>query len=135
MALLDAGVITNEGDVFSLDADKLLATDLFTRAAKKDEEGDRVVSANGQRLLDNLDRAKSVPLWRVLVGLSIRHVGPTAARALAQEFGSMAAVRDGERGGPRRRRGRRTDDRARRWSSGARSTGTRRSSARGRRRA
>ncbi len=94
VALLDAGVITNEGDVFSLDADKLLATDLFTRAARKDEEGDRVVSANGRRLLANLDRAKSVPLWRVLVGLSIRHVGPTAARALAQEFGSMAAVRE-----------------------------------------
>jgi DNA ligase (NAD+) len=34
-----------------------------------------------------------VPLWRVLVALSIRHVGPTAARALAQEFGSMAAIR------------------------------------------
>jgi DNA ligase (NAD+) len=35
-----------------------------------------------------------VPLWRVLVALSIRHVGPTAARALAQEFGSMAAIRE-----------------------------------------
>ena len=35
-----------------------------------------------------------MPLWRVLVGLSIRHVGPTAARALATEFGSMAAVRE-----------------------------------------
>ena len=34
-----------------------------------------------------------MPLWRVLVALSIRHVGPTAARALAQEFGSMAAIR------------------------------------------
>jgi DNA ligase (NAD+) len=93
VALLDAGVIDNEGDVFGLSADKLLRTDLFTRAAKKDEDGDRVVSANGQRLLDNLDRAKGVPLWRVLVALSIRHVGPTAARALAQEFGSMAAIR------------------------------------------
>ena len=37
--------------------------------------------------------AKHVPLWRVLVALSIRHVGPTAARALAQEFGSMSAIR------------------------------------------
>jgi DNA ligase (NAD+) len=34
-----------------------------------------------------------VPLWRVLVALSIRHVGPTAARALATEFGSIAAIR------------------------------------------
>jgi DNA ligase (NAD+) len=51
-----------------------------------------VLSANGERLLALLDRAKQVPLWRVLVGLSIRHVGPTAARALAAEFGSMSAI-------------------------------------------
>lgn len=92
-ALLDAGVIANEGDVFSLGPDDLLRTDLFTRAAKKGEEGERVLSANGQRLLGHLGERKQVPLWRVLVALSIRHVGPTAARALAQEFGSMAALR------------------------------------------
>ena len=50
------------------------------------------LSANGRRLLANLDKAKSQPLWRVLVALSIRHVGPTAARALATEFGSLDAV-------------------------------------------
>jgi DNA ligase (NAD+) len=43
-------------------------------------------------LLANLDEAKQRPLWRVLVGLSIRHVGPTAARALATEFQSLAAI-------------------------------------------
>jgi DNA ligase (NAD+) len=91
-ALLDAGVITNEGDVFDLDADKLRATELFTRAPKKGEEGPQL-SANGQRLLDNLDSRKHVPLWRVLVALSIRHTGPSASRALAQEFGSMEAIR------------------------------------------
>ena len=94
VALLDAEVIGNEGDVFDLDADKLRRAPLFTRAPKKDEGDAPVLSANGQRLLDNLDKAKGVPLWRVLVGLSIRHVGPTAARALAQEFGSMAAIRE-----------------------------------------
>jgi DNA ligase (NAD+) len=93
VALLDAGAIGNEGDVFDLDADKLRRAPLFTRAPKKDEGDAPVLSANGQRLLDNLDQAKGVPLWRVLVALSIRHVGPTAARALAQEFGSMAAIR------------------------------------------
>ena len=92
-ALLDAGVITNEGDVFGLTEADLLRTELFTRAAKKGEDGDRVLSANGRRLLDNLGDRKQVPLWRVLVALSIRHVGPSAARALAQEFGSMAAIR------------------------------------------
>ncbi len=92
VALLDAEVIANEGEVFDLDADKLLRAPLFTRAPKKGEEGPQL-SANGQRLLDNLAKAKDVPLWRVLVGLSIRHVGPTAARALAGEFGSMEAIR------------------------------------------
>ncbi|HEX8779610.1 MAG TPA: NAD-dependent DNA ligase LigA [Nocardioides sp.] len=97
-ALHEAGVIANEGDVFDLDVAKLMRTELFTRAAKKTELEDatdgRVLSATGQRLLDNLDKAKDVPLWRVLVALSIRHVGPTAARALATEFGSMAAIRE-----------------------------------------
>ncbi len=91
-ALLDARVITDEGDVFGLDEAKLLRTDLFTRAPKKGEEGPQL-SANGERLLSLLDRAKEVPLWRVLVALSIRHVGPTAARALATEFGSMDRIR------------------------------------------
>jgi DNA ligase (NAD+) len=90
-ALLDAGVLSDEGDVFDLDRDKLLRTDLFTRAPKKGEEGLQL-SANGAGLLANLGERKRVPLWRVLVALSIRHVGPTAARALATEFGSMAAI-------------------------------------------
>ncbi len=92
VALLDAGVITNEGDLFDLDATSVLAAPLFTRAPKKGEDGPQL-SANGQRLVDNLHQRKDVPLWRVLVALSIRHVGPTAARALAQEFGSMEAIR------------------------------------------
>ncbi|MCW2819527.1 MAG: ligA [Marmoricola sp.] len=100
VALLDAGVVTNEGDVFDLDEAKLLRTELFTRAARKTESegavGGRVLSANGRRLLDHLDERKQVPLWRVLVALSIRHVGPTAARALATELGSMQAVREAE---------------------------------------
>ena len=47
------------------------------------QEGRRL-SANGRKLLENLEQAKTRPLWRVLVALSIRHVGPTAARALAR---------------------------------------------------
>ncbi len=92
VALLEAGAIDNEGDLFDLDATKLLTAPLFTRAPKKGEDGPQL-SANGERLLGHLDQAKQVPLWRVLVALSIRHVGPTAARALAQEFGSMERIR------------------------------------------
>lgn len=53
-----------------------------------------MLSANGAKLVANLQAAKTQPLWRVLVALSIRHVGPTAARALAQAFGSMDAIRE-----------------------------------------
>ncbi len=82
VALLQAGVITSEGDLFGLTEDDLLRTELFRTKAGE-------LSANGKRLLANLDKAKDAPLWRVLVALSIRHVGPTAARALATEFGSL----------------------------------------------
>ena len=50
-------------------------------------------SEAARTLLDQLDLAKTKDLWRAIVALSIRNVGPTAARALAQEFGSMAALR------------------------------------------
>lgn len=85
IALLQAGVITDEGDLFTLTEDDLLRTELFTTKGG-------AVSANGRRLLANLGKAKAQPLWRVLVALSIRHVGPTAARALATEFGSLDAI-------------------------------------------
>ena len=52
---------------------------------------------NTLNLFAELEKAKQQPLWRVLVALSIRHVGPTAARALAAEFGSMQAIREADR--------------------------------------
>ena len=93
VALLEAEVIADEGDVFDLDEDKLLRHRPVHPGGQEVRGEGRVLSANGQRLLDNLHQRKQVPLWRVLVALSVRHVGPTAARALAQEFGSMAAIR------------------------------------------
>ncbi|WUM29041.1 NAD-dependent DNA ligase LigA [Nocardia salmonicida] len=84
-ALLTSGAITDEGDLFALDAQDLLGVPLFTKQ-------DGTLSANGARLLDNLNAAKDTPLWRVLVALSIRHVGPTAARALAAEFASLERI-------------------------------------------
>ncbi len=53
--------------------------------------------ANTEVLFAELEKAKTQPLWRVLVALSIRHVGPTAARALASHFRSMEAVRAASR--------------------------------------
>jgi DNA ligase (NAD+) len=92
VALLEAGVITDEGDLFSLTADDLLRVPLFTRAPKKGEGDAPVLSANAERLLANLADARTRPLWRALVALSIRHVGPTAARDLAAHFGSLDAI-------------------------------------------
>jgi DNA ligase (NAD+) len=85
VALLAAGVVHDEGDLFALDDSKLLAVDLFRTKAGE-------LSANGRKLLSNLDSAKDRPLWRVLVALSIRHVGPTAAQALAREFRTLPAI-------------------------------------------
>lgn len=98
-ALLASGVLTSEAGLFDLTADDLRRVDLFTRAAKKTEadqadERGRVLSASGLKLLDNLEKAKQQPLWRVLVALSIRHVGPTAARSLATSFESIEAIRE-----------------------------------------
>jgi DNA ligase (NAD+) len=90
VALLSAGAIVDEGDIFDLTENTLLTVPLFTTKAG-------ALSANGRKLLQNLNARKAQPLWRVLVALSIRHVGPTAARALAQQFGSLDAIRAASR--------------------------------------
>jgi DNA ligase (NAD+) len=94
IALLECGLVTDEGDVFALDAAALSACPFFTRATPEGPE----LSANAGVLLDQLAAARDRPLWRVLVALSIRHVGPTAAQALARELHSMEPVAgaDGE---------------------------------------
>ncbi|WP_291080610.1 NAD-dependent DNA ligase LigA [Dietzia sp. UBA5065] len=99
--LLTSGVLDNEAGLFDLGEAELLRTTLYTRVDKATrrqiEEGAdaerTVLTENGRKLLANLATAKDRPLWRVLVALSIRHVGPTAARALATRFGTMAAIR------------------------------------------
>ena len=85
VALLESGLVHDEGDVFALTEENLATSPFFTL-----KQGG--LSANAGKLLANLDQAKTRPLWRALVALSIRHVGPTAARALADEFGSLDAI-------------------------------------------
>jgi DNA ligase (NAD+) len=87
-ALLDCGLVADEGDLFALTAERLETCAFFVV-----KQG--TLSANATRLLANLAEARTRPLWRILVALSIRHVGPTAARALAAEFGSLAAIEAG----------------------------------------
>ncbi|WP_456244045.1 NAD-dependent DNA ligase LigA [Longispora urticae] len=93
VALLDSGVLTNEGDLFDLTEDKLLSCPFFVNSSGK-RAGQ--LGTNATKLLVNLDEVKERPLWRILVALSIRHVGPTAARALAREFRDIDRIATAE---------------------------------------
>jgi DNA ligase (NAD+) len=86
VALLDCGLVEDEGDLFALTAADLERCAFFTKQGGG-------LTANAARLLDQLAIAKQRPLWRVLVALSIRHVGPTAAQALAREFRDLDRIR------------------------------------------
>ncbi|OOC52541.1 MULTISPECIES: NAD-dependent DNA ligase LigA [Nocardiopsis] len=105
--------LRDEGDLFDLTVDKLLpirthVLDPDTTEPKTDPNtGEpKVVSffANKkgepkktvEKLFEQLEEAKSKPLWRVLVALSIRHVGPRAAEDLARHFRSMDAIREAD---------------------------------------
>jgi DNA ligase (NAD+) len=89
VALLDEGIVADEGDVLGLTAEQLRTSVFFTRA---DPTEGRVLTANAEKLLVELETARSRPLWRVIVALSIRHVGPTAAQALAREIGDLGRI-------------------------------------------
>ncbi|ROP32393.1 NAD-dependent DNA ligase LigA [Couchioplanes caeruleus] len=84
-ALLDSQIITDEGDLFHITADDLRRAPFFVNK-------DGSLGSNAVKLLENFEEAKQKPLWRVLVALSIRHVGPTAAQALARHFGTLEAI-------------------------------------------
>jgi len=85
VALLQDKIIVDEADIFSLNEASLMKSSFFT---KKDGSKGK----NLEKLLEALEEAKTRPLWRTIVALSIRHVGPTAAQALASNFGSMDAI-------------------------------------------
>ena len=84
-ALLADGLVQDEGDLFALTADLLQRSNFF---CKKDGQ----LGANASKFITALKVAKSAPLWRKIVALSIRHVGPTAAQALAKNFGSLKVI-------------------------------------------
>ena len=77
-------ILTSEAGLFSLTLEKL-SSDLFKKK-------DGTPSETAQKLLSNLDDAKTKPLWRFLTALGIRHVGPVAARALCDHFGAFDAI-------------------------------------------
>ena len=85
VALLEAKIITDESDLFDLTSQKLAGSEFFMKK-------DGTAGANTAKLLAALDEAKTRPLWRTIVALSIRHVGPTAAQALATNFASIERI-------------------------------------------
>lgn len=103
-----APALVSEADLFDLTIDKLLpikslVLDADTGLPKHDSNGEPKVvdffakkdgspAEVAHKLLANLEEAKRKPLWRILVSLSIRHVGPVAARALCDHFGSLRAI-------------------------------------------
>ena len=84
-ALLADKLVVDEGDLFSLTLKDLSKSDFFVK-----KDGSRSVIAD--RFIAGLEVAKTRPLWRILVALSIRHVGPTSAQALANKFGSIENI-------------------------------------------
>ncbi|GAA0479595.1 DNA ligase [Actinoplanes capillaceus] len=86
-ALIDSGVLFDEGDLFTLTADDLLRAPFFVKK-------DGTLGANAEKMLLSLAEAKERPLARIVRALSIRHVGPTAAEALALEYQSMEAIEE-----------------------------------------
>jgi len=91
VALLECGLVRDEGDLFALTAADLQRCPFFTREPGKGESGPQLTE-NARGMLAQIAAAKDRPLWRALVALSIRHVGPTAAQALARQFGSIEAI-------------------------------------------
>ena len=100
--------VKSEADLFSLTLEDLLpiravVVDADTGAPKLDSEGKQKVveyfrkkdgtpATVATKLLEELQKAKSQPAWKVLVSLSIRHVGPVAARSLMNSFGSIEKI-------------------------------------------
>ncbi|MCD0446028.1 NAD-dependent DNA ligase LigA [Glycomyces sp. A-F 0318] len=108
-------VIENEGGVFDLTLERILPIRVVVRdpdsglpkpdpktgedkvvtpfARQPDKKtGEILPRKNAEEMLQNLDKAKSQPLWRVVNALSIRHVGPVAAQALAEHFGDLDRI-------------------------------------------
>jgi DNA ligase (NAD+) len=79
MRLLEAGLIEDPADIYALDAEKLSQLPGFK---------DKAIS----NVLAQVEASKDRPIWRLLVGLNIRHVGTHVAQVLARAFGSTDAI-------------------------------------------
>jgi DNA ligase (NAD+) len=76
---VDAGLLEDAADVYALTVERLVPLE-------------RIGQRSAQLLVDAVEGSKTRPLWRVMVGLGINHVGPTAAQALARSFPDLDAI-------------------------------------------
>ncbi len=76
---VEAGLLEDAADVYGLRVERLVPLE-------------RIGARSAQLLVDAIEASKRQPLWRVLVGLGINHVGPTAAQALARSFADLDAI-------------------------------------------
>ncbi|WP_426718237.1 NAD-dependent DNA ligase LigA [Corynebacterium auriscanis] len=83
--LINSGVLPDESELFDLGEEDLKKTTAYSTKAG-------ALNKAGETLLEKLEGAKQVELWRVIVALSIRHAGPTAAKALAAHYHSIPAI-------------------------------------------
>ena len=91
-ALLEAGLVADEGDLFALTEDDLVRSPFFTKEGQGADKGTKVLSENGRKLLAELEAAKTKPFARFLVALSIRHIGKGVAPDVAAVFPNIEAL-------------------------------------------
>lgn len=77
--LVDEGLIHNIGDIYAITKEQLVELDGFG-------------NKSADRLLTSIEKSKQEPLWRLINGLGIRHIGERNAQALAEKFGSLEAM-------------------------------------------
>jgi DNA ligase (NAD+) len=77
--LVDAGLVNNFADIYTLTKEKLV-------------ELERMADKSAQNVIDSIEASKTRPLWRLVAGLGIRHIGGQTAQVLAEHFGSLNAI-------------------------------------------
>jgi DNA ligase (NAD+) len=77
--LIEAGLVNNVADIYKLTKEDLV-------------ELERMADKSAQNVIDSIEASKTRPLWRLIAGLGIRHIGVQTAQDLAEHFGSLDAL-------------------------------------------
>ncbi len=83
--LVEAGLVNNVADIYKLTKDDLVVLE-------------RMGDKSAQNVIDSIEASKTRPLWRLVAGLGIRHIGGQTAQDLAEHFGSLDALKNASEG-------------------------------------